>query len=91
MKTSAKYYYLTVWAQVQWAKVAKSHPFMTPLTKKLHPPTKKFERKLQDLPSLLSFLPCLYSLPDQRNSPAKPHAIKLFLREPLELIWLRKC
>jgi len=44
MKTSAKYYHLMIWAQVQvkWAKVPKSPPLMTPLTKDLHYQPKKF-------------------------------------------------
>jgi len=41
VKTSAKYYHLTVGAQGQ-AKWPKSPPLMTSLTKKPHPPGKEF-------------------------------------------------
>ena len=53
---------------------------MTSLTKKPHSSSKKFfsECKLEDLPRLLRLLPGLQSIPDWRNSRAKPRAFRRF-------------
>jgi len=56
---------------------------MTPLTKKPHPPSKNFffECRLEDLLHLLRLLPGLKSIPDRRNSRAKPRAFRRFFSE----------
>jgi len=53
---------------------------MTSLTKKPHPPGKNFsfECRLEDLPCLLRLVPGLWSIPDWRNSRAKPRALGVF-------------
>jgi len=66
---------------------------MTSLTKNLHNPTKQhfFECKLLDLPKSSELLTGSVVLTEQRNSHAKPCAIWLFLREPLELTQMPMC
>ena len=57
---------------------------MTSLTKNPQPPSKKifFECRLEDLPHLCHrLLPGLQSIPDRRNSPAKPCAFRRFFSE----------
>ena len=53
---------------------------MTLLTKNPRTPSRKFffECRLEYLPRLLRLLPGLSSIPDQRNSHAKPHAFWCF-------------
>ena len=85
VKTSAKYYHLTIGVQGQakWAKVAqKSSTYDITRNKPASPKqTIFFKCRLEDLPHLLRLIPGLQSIPDRRNSHTKPHAFRRFFSE----------